>query len=1147
MDIDKLNIMCWNCRGVYSAIPYLSEFLSENEINICGLSEHWLRSYQLHALDTINKDYYSIPKGVDFYNPDAYECNTRSGVAFLVSRNLSSYVTTIDIDSDRIIGIELNIPNGRSYLILSVYLPATTQPFHLFRENIEMLHELISTYHESKSVLVIGDFNTKICGPRYDARQDDRGELMNTLLDDFSLYSVNMDNGCTGPIMTFQSYSTGPSTGIDHILLPEHCRQDVLAAKVVNDSDHSTSDHRPILCSLTLPGALQNSMHTNKTVVSWERAKQHGHIHDYSYAVSQNLWTLEFPNCDISQKAIDTYYSDIVCAIKKADHDTLPHSKFKAYLKPYWNENLNTLRNNMRLNRTLWINNCHCYEMSCEYFKNYKDSKRLYRVEMRKAFDNYQSSITRKFESDIDADQKSVWNILNRRKSKHQQCSALRKNGVLFTDRDDILDVWHEHFQKVFSTSEYSDPNRGNYLKDRVNMIREQCFRERSLDDISFQHEDMLKICDSLKHNKACGHDAIAYEHIRYGGKLLRKHLEKLFEIILHCGCIPSDWRKSIIILLHKGGNKSKTDTNSYRGISLVPCIAKIFEKLVELELSRIRPNFPNPQQVAYQKGLSSLNASFNLQETTYHHVERNGTMNVVLLDSSKAFDTVSHDGLRLKLWDYGATPKLWILLDNMYTGLSSAIFSGGQLSNWFNLNRGVRQGSVLSAKLYLIFINDLINQIENSNSGAKVYDLNSSSPVQADDISLASTNFRSLQDMVNICEQYSKDWSFTFSATKSHLLQFGQKTTGQNILLYGEPITQVPSAKHVGITIRADLRSTDRTSDVCRTLRSSVSSFIRLGVHPAILNPGVCAKLITQVCYPRATYGCELWGKISSSETMSLERTHRHICKFIQGLPRSTRTDMCLSLLGWFRLEAYIIEKKLLFLGRICNLPSSAVSFRILIRRLYDFKYNNSNHPSIGFVCDICDILRKYGLDDHLENFLENATFPSKQQWKRIVKQTIRTSEIEDWNSRILNDEDFRAFREIHKSYELHPAWKLMLKYPYLRRQARYLVSTCCLIRENDENYSLCHRCGKTFYDPMIHAISACDYLDEIRDSFWCEIIDIDPIDFSVFLASLGDRELCYCLLSCRSSDFELEQGQEEIFQQICVRYIYRFGTTFV
>ena len=112
-----------------------------------------------------------------------------------------------------------------------------------------------------------------------------------------------------------------------------------------------------------------------------------------------------------------------------------------------------------------------------------------------------------------------------------------------------------------------------------------------------------------------------------------------------------------------------------------------------------------------------------------------------------------------------------------MYTNPTSAVLCGGKLSEWLTLHRGV-----LSAKLYLIFVNDLINELEDSKQGALLHDLNASSPVQADDISIITTNRQSSQIMVDICEQYSVNWSFTLSACRSKLLQCGKQTTGLQV-----------------------------------------------------------------------------------------------------------------------------------------------------------------------------------------------------------------------------------------------------------------------------------------------------------------------------------------------------------------------------
>ncbi|CAG2190843.1 unnamed protein product [Mytilus edulis] len=93
---------------------------------------------------------------------------------------------------------------------------------------------------------------------------------------------------------------------------------------------------------------------------------------------------------------------------------------------------------------------------------------------------------------------------------------------------------------------------------------------------------------------------------------------------------------------------------------------------------------------MAYQKELSSIHASFNLQEPIRHYIERNSDVIVVLLDSTKAFDTVWHDALLYKLHKYGVTGDLWLLIDEIYSD-SEVLWFNGRLSRWFELKRGVR------------------------------------------------------------------------------------------------------------------------------------------------------------------------------------------------------------------------------------------------------------------------------------------------------------------------------------------------------------------------------------------------------------------------------------------------------------------------
>ncbi|CAC5400643.1 unnamed protein product [Mytilus coruscus] len=207
---------------------------------------------------------------------------------------------------------------------------------------------------------------------------------------------------------------------------------------------------------------------------------------------------------------------------------------------------------------------------------------------------------------------------------------------------------------------------------------------------------------------------------------------------------------------------------------------------------------------MAYQKELSSIHASFNLQEPIRPFVERNSDVIVVLLDSTKAFDTVWHGALLYKLHKYGVTGDLWLLIDEIYNDMHSCVLFNGRLSRWFELKRGVRQGAVLSALLHLMYINDLLCNIEDSKWGCVLLDISVSSSVQADDIALLSTIEKVMQHLINICQTYSESWAFKFSQTKSNILHYSKKKTSvsSNLTLYDDIIPLVTSAKHVGILL---------------------------------------------------------------------------------------------------------------------------------------------------------------------------------------------------------------------------------------------------------------------------------------------------------------------------------------------------------
>ena len=87
--------------------------------------------------------------------------------------------------------------------------------------------------------------------------------------------------------------------------------------------------------------------------------------------------------------------------------------------------------------------------------------------------------------------------------------------------------------------------------------------------------------------------------------------------------------------------------------------------------------------------------------------------INIGILNVQSAFDVVQHKILLDKLIDQSIHPTLWLIIKDLYSGLTSQVKWAGELSENFDILQGVRQGGILSTHLYKIFVQDLLLELE--------------------------------------------------------------------------------------------------------------------------------------------------------------------------------------------------------------------------------------------------------------------------------------------------------------------------------------------------------------------------------------------------------------------------------------------------
>ena len=166
---------------------------------------------------------------------------------------------------------------------------------------------------------------------------------------------------------------------------------------------------------------------------------------------------------------------------------------------------------------------------------------------------------------------------------------------------------------------------------------------------------------------------------------------------------------------------------------------------------------------------------SFLLRESIFYAKENGSKLYVCFLDVKKAFDCVWHDGLFYKLYNSGINKTFCRLIVDMYTDMLSCVRSHNYKSSWFPVVQGTRQGGVISPFLYLVYINDLIYEIELSALGLCIYGISYGSPIVADDMLVGAYSVNCLIQMLVLCLRYGNKWRFEHGIIKCLVVVFNE------------------------------------------------------------------------------------------------------------------------------------------------------------------------------------------------------------------------------------------------------------------------------------------------------------------------------------------------------------------------------------
>ena len=260
----------------------------------------------------------------------------------------------------------------------------------------------------------------------------------------------------------------------------------------------------------------------------------------------------------------------------------------------------------------------------------------------------------------------------------------------------------NNHFMSVFTKEDLS----------KVPNIEDAEVTIPNIPPIIFTQSGIQHLLSTVDVSKASGPDRVSPYILKHCAEELSPVLQIIFTQSLSTGVLPLDWLSANICPVYKKGSRSSPC--NYQPISLTPICSKIMEHVIyhsimnHLNLNNILID----NQHGFRANHSCTTQLIAFIEDVSHALDHQKQVDIILLDFSKAFDTVPHQRLLSKLKHYGITNEIYNWIKTWLTQRTQRVVLDGEVSDQASVLSGVPQGTVLDPLMFLLYINDISKHI---------------------------------------------------------------------------------------------------------------------------------------------------------------------------------------------------------------------------------------------------------------------------------------------------------------------------------------------------------------------------------------------------------------------------------------------------
>uniref|UniRef100_A0A2A4JBK9 Reverse transcriptase domain-containing protein n=1 Tax=Heliothis virescens TaxID=7102 RepID=A0A2A4JBK9_HELVI len=821
---------------MYTCLKYknIMQEMKRLNIDILGISESRLKGTGIEVSDD-TLTYYSG-------NNDSEHSN---GVAIMIKKHLKSSVINFYPVSDRVMLLQLKA-QPVNINIVQVYAPTGSKTHDsLIDPFYEEIRQVLSKLRAHECNIVMGDFNAKIgegvvngiVGGFGLGDRNDRGDRLVQFCQEHNFVVTNTFFKLPPRrLYTWTSPAHTPEhivrNQIDFILVNQRFKNSIKSAKTYPGADIN-SDHNPIIATMSIKlkkliaPAKRPRIDVTKLRHEDARLKLHAALNhkvnelqqqemnlpmepkrtwDNFKTVMVNTATEVLSGIQIMKKKEDWMTDDIFMLIKeRRELKNVDIQKYKAVHKE--------IVNRCKDAKDKWAND-QCQEIEKlqekhDYFNMYKKIK----------------EITGKKRSNV-------------------SLTLLDEDGNVAMSIEEKLKTWERYVKQLFS-----DTRSHQVLMNNKENVGPEITKA-----------EVIHAIKSSKSGKSVGPDEIPSEILKLLTEENLSIIVRLFNDIYNTGVIPEDWLHSTFVTLPKTNNAKKC--NAYRTISLMSHVLKVFLKIIHNRIYKMVEENISNTQFGFRNGFGTRDALFGYQVLLQRCWDMNQSVYVCFIDYEKAFDRVQHDKLINILRDIGLDHSDLTIIKNLYWHQKARVRVDQVLTDDIDIERGVRQGCILSPLLFNIYAEAIFAEaLEDTDGGVVVNGLPINNLRYADDTILLASGFEDLQGLLRRVDNISANYGLSINLIKTKVMIVGKSLSSPipDLVVRNQTVQRVHSNKYLGCIVND--QNNHSVEIKCR-IEQARSAFMKLSHMLCNRSLKISTRVRLARCYVFSVllYGVEAW-----------------------------------------------------------------------------------------------------------------------------------------------------------------------------------------------------------------------------------------------------------------------------------------------